>query len=62
MTESILTAIGLVLVIEGIVWALAPSLGRGLARQALEADERTLRISGTVVVAFGVFVVWLARG
>lgn len=62
MAESFLTAIGLVLVLEGVLWALAPSVGKDLARQALDLDERTLRLAGTTAVALGVFVVWLVRG
>jgi uncharacterized protein YjeT (DUF2065 family) len=55
-------AIGLVLVIEGLVWALAPRLGRRLLEVASETPEQSLRLAGTVAVAAGVLLVWLIRG
>lgn len=52
---------GLVLVIEGLVFALAPSRLDDLvaAMAALSKDQR--RVIGLVAVALGVGLVWLAR-
>lgn len=55
-------AIGLVLVIEGLLWALSPSLARTLLQATAEAPEQSLRLAGAVAVAAGVAVVWLVRG
>ncbi len=55
-------AVGLVLVIEGLIWALAPRLGRKLLEAASETPESSLRIVGTCAVAAGVFMVWMVRG
>jgi uncharacterized protein YjeT (DUF2065 family) len=55
-------AVGLVLVIEGLVWALAPRFGRRLLESASEMPESSLRLAGTLAVAAGVLVVWLIRG
>lgn len=55
-------AIGLVLVIEGLVWALAPRFGRRLLEAASETPEQSLRLAGTLAVAAGVLLVWLIRG
>jgi len=55
-------AIGLVLVIEGLLWALAPRFGRRLLEAASETPESSLRLGGTVAVAAGVLIVWLVRG
>lgn len=55
-------AIGLVLVIEGLVWALAPHFGRRLLEAASETPDQTLRLVGTGAVALGVVIVWLVRG
>lgn len=54
--------LGLVLVIEGLVFALAPSRLDDLvaAMAALGRDQR--RTIGLVAVALGVGLVWLARG
>ena len=55
-------AIGLVFVIEGLIWALAPRFGRRLLETASEMSESSLRLAGTLAVAAGVLVVWLIRG
>ena len=55
-------AIGLVLVIEGLIWALAPRFGRRLLEAASETPEQSLRLAGTFAVAVGVLLVWLIRG
>jgi uncharacterized protein len=52
--------LGLVLVIEGLVWALAPGMVEKmlLALRDIPQDQR--RIVGLGVVAAGVALVWLA--
>ncbi|MQX35633.1 DUF2065 domain-containing protein [Roseospira navarrensis] len=61
MFEDILTAIGLVLVIEGLLYAVFLGPMRAMIRAALDMSENQLRISGLVTMAAGVLVVWLAR-
>ena len=60
--DELVVAVGLVLVIEGLVWALVPGLGRKLLQAASETPESSLRLAGTVAVAAGVLIVWLVRG
>lgn len=55
-------AIGLVLAIEGTLYALAPGALKGMMRQALDMPDQVLRIGGVVALAAGVALVWLARG
>ncbi|MEZ5829137.1 MAG: DUF2065 family protein [Hyphomicrobiales bacterium] len=55
-------ALGLVLVIEGLLWAVAPQLGRKLLAIATETPESSLRTAGAIAVAAGVLIVWLIRG
>ncbi len=59
---NLLVALGLVLVIEGMLWALAPGLGRRLLEAAAETPESTLRLVGATAVALGVLVIWMVRG
>lgn len=61
MTEIIL-AFGLVLVIEGLVYALAPWLVESLLEAMKEMPLETRRRIGLVAVAIGVGLVWLAKG
>jgi uncharacterized protein YjeT (DUF2065 family) len=55
-------AIGLVLVIEGLLWALAPRVGRKLLEATADMPESSLRMAGAVAVAVGVLIVWMVRG
>ena len=61
MSEFII-AIGLVLVIEGLIWAAFPSAALKMLQSASQMPEQTLRAGGTVVLAFGVLLVWIVRG
>jgi len=60
--SDILVAFGLVMVIEGLLWAAAPQLGLRLMATAAQMPEQTLRTAGAAAVAVGVIVVWLIRG
>ena len=54
--------VGLMLVIEGLVYAAVP----GLAQRVLEAmsalGETQVRVAGIVSMALGVALIWLIRG
>lgn len=56
-----LFALGLVLVVEGLAWALAPSAIEGMleALRRLGLDQR--RLVGLAAVALGVALIWIAR-
>ncbi|CAA7619481.1 conserved hypothetical protein [Candidatus Terasakiella magnetica] len=56
-----LTALGLVLVIEGVAWALFPEVMRRLMAQVLLTPPSLLRAVGIMCAALGVFAVWLVR-
>jgi len=60
--DDLIVAIGLVLVIEGLLWALVPRFGRKLLEAASETPETSLRLAGTIAVAAGVLIVWMVRG
>lgn len=56
-----LLALGLVLVVEGLLWALAPRQVETLlaALRSLSIEER--RLAGLAAVALGLALVWGAR-
>jgi uncharacterized protein len=60
--SDFLIAIGLVFVIEGLVFAAFPGTAKRAMLSALETPEQLLRIVGIVCAAFGVVVIWLVRG
>lgn len=55
-------ALALVLVLEGLLWALAPSLARRFLEVAAATPEEQLRNAGWMAVAAGAVIVWLVRG
>ena len=57
-----LAAIGLVLVIEGLVYGGFPQLAKRLGVEVQAMPENLLRMGGLASIALGVFVVWLVRG
>lgn len=61
MIETALLALGLVLIVEGLVYALAPSLIEDLlaAMSAMSIDQR--RTMGLAALAIGVVLLWLAK-
>ncbi|MDP7391309.1 MAG: DUF2065 domain-containing protein [Alphaproteobacteria bacterium] len=59
--DDFLTAIGLVLVIEGVIYALFPQAMQRMMTQALEMPASTLRIGGLIAAVAGLIVVWLIR-
>jgi uncharacterized protein YjeT (DUF2065 family) len=61
MTDFVV-AIGLVLVIEGLLWAAFPRLGMKFLEAAAGTPEQSLRTIGAVAVALGVIIVWFVRG
>jgi uncharacterized protein len=61
MSEFIV-AIGLVLVIEGLVFAGFPAAAKRLAASAVESPEMSLRIAGIGSAVIGLLLIWLVRG
>ncbi len=59
---ELVVAIGLVFVIEGLVFAAFPRAAKRLAATALESPENSLRIAGIVSAVIGVVLIWLVRG
>jgi uncharacterized protein YjeT (DUF2065 family) len=57
-----LAALGLVFVIEGLVFAAFPSAAKRAMTSVLETPEATLRVVGIGSAVVGLIVVWLARG
>ena len=55
------TALALVLVIEGVLYALFPEGMKRAAARAVAAPSQALRLAGLAAVCLGVALVWLAR-
>jgi len=61
MGEILAAAIGLMLVLEGILPLTAPKLWREIFRQMLELRDGQIRFIGLASVALGVAIVMVSR-
>ncbi len=55
------TAIGLVFVLEGIFYAIAPHRLKSMMAMAEKMPEDSLRTMGLIAVATGVLIVWVSK-
>jgi len=56
-----LAALGLVLAIEGLIFAAFPSAAKRALAEAAEAPVERMRIVGIVSAIVGVIVIWCVR-
>lgn len=59
--SDLVAAIGLMLVLEGLIYGGFPNAAKRLARDMQEIPEPVLRGFGIAAMALGVLVVWLTR-
>jgi len=59
--NELLSALALVMVIEGILPFLSPGAMRNYMSQMSQMDDRTLRITGLVMMLLGVVLLYVIR-
>jgi len=60
--SDFLAALGLVFVIEGLIFAAFPGQAKHAMTSVLETPDATLRAIGLASAVIGLVVVWLVRG
>lgn len=60
--SDFLVAVGLVFVLEGLLFAAFPGMAKRAMASALETPDTMLRIIGVASAVIGVVTVWLIRG
>jgi len=60
--SDFLAALGLVFVIEGLIFAAFPGHAKAAMKSVLETPDTTLRGIGLAAAVIGLIVVWLVRG
>jgi uncharacterized protein len=60
--DDLITALGLVLVIEGIAYALFPNALRSLVQATLELPPKQVQVVALGMAGSGLVIVWLVRG
>lgn len=61
MIGAALLALGLVLIVEGLAYVLAPSLIERLLQALSEIPDSARRSMGALGVVFGLVLLWLAN-
>lgn len=57
-----LVAVGLVLALEGLVFAAFPRAAKQAMANVQETPDQLLRVVGIVCALVGILVIWLVRG
>ncbi len=61
MIPELLMALGLVLVIEGLLYALVPGHLKAMMLSFQKLSDDQMRIGGVAAMAVGVVIVWIVR-
>jgi uncharacterized protein YjeT (DUF2065 family) len=61
MMPELLMALGLVLVIEGLLYALVPGHLKAMMLSFQKLSDDQLRVGGIAAMAVGVVIVWAVR-
>ena len=61
MLDNIVMAIGLVLGIEGLLYAFVPGHLRNMASMLRSLSDEQIRVIGMASIGIGVLLVWLSR-
>ena len=61
MKQDLLMALGLVFVIEGLLYALVPGHLKNMMKAMEGVADDALRVGGLAAVGFGVFIVWMVK-
>jgi len=59
--RDFLTALALVMVIEGVLYALLPEIMKRLAARTTTVPAQSLRLAGLAAAGIGVILVWALR-
>lgn len=59
--ETVLLALGLVLIVEGLAWALAPSAIEAMLEALRQMPIEARRLAGLAAIAFGLIFLWAAQ-
>jgi uncharacterized protein YjeT (DUF2065 family) len=60
--SDLLTAVALIFVIEGVLYALFPDFMRKILAEALKLPVSSMRMGGLIAVVIGAGLIWLIKG
>lgn len=60
--SDLVAGLGIALVLEGLLWALAPDAARRMVAEIASIPNGRIQLGALAAVAAGVAIVWLVRG
>ena len=61
MISTLITAFGLFLIIEGLLYALFPNTMKSMIGKMLNSSNETLKWTGIISAFIGLIVIWLVK-
>ena len=62
MTKIIIAAFGLLLIFEGLLYAIFPNTMKKMIKKMLETSDETLKWAGITSALFGLILIWFIKG
>jgi uncharacterized protein YjeT (DUF2065 family) len=60
--SDFIVALGLVFVIEGLVFAAVPESAKTAMRSVIQTPDTVLRVVGLLSAVLGIVLIWIIRG
>ena len=61
MINTLITAFGLFLIIEGLLYALFPNTMKSMIGKMLNSSNETLKWTGIISAVIGLIIIWLVK-
>jgi uncharacterized protein YjeT (DUF2065 family) len=61
MISTLITAFGLFLIIEGLLYALFPNTMKSMIGKMLNSSNETLKWTGIISAVFGLILIWIVK-
>ena len=61
MISALITAFGLFLIIEGLLYALFPNTMKSMIGKMLNSSNETLKWTGIISAVMGLAIIWLVK-
>ena len=61
MISTLITAFGLFLIIEGLLYAIFPNTMKAMIGKMLNSSNETLKWTGIISAVIGLIIIWLVK-
>ena len=61
MISTLITAFGLFLIIEGLLYSLFPNTMKSMIGKMLNSSNETLKWTGIISAVIGLIIIWLVK-